>query len=73
MRGRAPLVECVFCGRRVPVDKATRFTKYSFSYYDERAGIRHRGVPETNHCCPSCARHRSIRNQRPMRGRPKLR
>ena len=73
MRGRAHLIECCFCGRRVPVDKATRFMRSSFSYYDEAVGIKHKGFLQTQYCCPSCARHRGIKNDRPMKGRPKRR
>lgn len=73
MRGRAQPIECCFCGRRIPFDKAVRFTRYSFSYYDERAGIRHKGVPETAYCCLACGRHRQIDDQRPHTGMPKRR
>jgi ribosomal protein S26 len=73
MRGRAQLIECCFCGRRIPEDKAIRFTRYGFSYFDERAGISHRGVPETNYCCPSCGRHRHIKDLKSRVGRPKYR
>ncbi|MFH0987234.1 MAG: hypothetical protein V1911_04310 [Candidatus Micrarchaeota archaeon] len=73
MRGRARSIRCCFCGRTVPVDKASRITRYSFSYFDERAGISHRGNPYTAHCCPSCARHRSVKDQRPRVGMPKKR
>ena len=73
MRGKAQLITCVYCGRRVPIDKASRTTRYSFSYFDERAGIKHRGVGTTAYACPSCARHRSIKDQRPRKGRPKKR
>jgi transposase-like protein len=73
MRGRAPLTECCFCGRRQPRDKMVRFTKYPFSFYDERMGLQYRGIPETRHACPSCGRHRSIKDERPRKGRPKFR
>ncbi|NYZ80202.1 hypothetical protein H0N95_03070 [Candidatus Micrarchaeota archaeon] len=73
MRGRSETITCCYCGRRLPIDKASRTTRYSFSYFDERAGISHRGVPTTAYCCPSCARHRSVKDLRPRVGRPKLR
>jgi len=73
LRGRSSLITCVFCGRRVPVDKASRFTRYGFSYYDERAGLKYRGIPQTNYCCPSCARRKGVKSERPMKGRPKRR
>lgn len=73
MRGRAVLKECCFCGRRQPLDKMTRTVRYSFSFFDERSGVRHRGNPETVYCCPSCARHRRIKDLRPRKGRPKKR
>lgn len=67
------LKECCFCGRRQPVDKMIRFTKYPFSYYDDRLGIQYRGIPETRYACPSCGRHRHLKDEKPWRGRPKLR
>ncbi len=72
LRGRSQLIECVYCGRKVPVDKAIRTTVYSFSYYDPRMGLKHRGVGTTAYVCPSCARHRHIVDQR-GRIRPKKR
>ena len=73
MRGKCQLITCFYCGRKVPIDKANRTTKYSFSYYDERAGLKHRGVGTTVHVCPSCSRKRGVKNDRPMKGRPKRR
>ncbi len=73
MRGKSQLVTCYYCGRRVPIDKATRTRKSSFRIYDEKSGIKHRGYEETVYVCPSCARHRGIKNDRPMKGRPKKR
>ena len=73
MRGRAPTVECCYCGRRTPRDKATRFRKRNFGFFDDRYGIEYRGIEETEFACISCARHRGIKNDRPMRGRPKFR
>lgn len=72
-RGSTEVITCEFCGRRVPVDKASRVTRSSFSYFDERAGIQHRGFMRTVHCCPSCARHRTIDDERPRYGKPKRR
>ena len=73
MRGKSQLVTCYYCGRKVPIDKASRVTKYSFSYFDEKSGIKHRGYGETVYVCPKCARHRGVKNERPMKGRPKKR
>jgi ribosomal protein S26 len=70
-RGRSQLITCCFCGRRIPSDKAIRTTRYSFSYFDERAGLQHRGTPTTAYCCPACGRHRTIKDQRPRVGMPK--
>ncbi len=73
MRGRARLVECYYCGRKVPVDKAIRTMIRGFNYFDERVGLKHRGAGMTVYVCPSCARHRGIKDLRPKRGRPKKR
>jgi len=73
MRGKTELVTCYYCGRKVPVDKASRVTKYSFSFRDDKIGLNYRGYGETIHVCPKCARHRGIKNERPMKGRPKKR
>ena len=73
MRGKTQLVTCFYCGRKVPVDKASRVTKYSFSYFDEKSGIRHKGYGSTVYVCPKCARHWGVKNERPMKGMPKKR
>ncbi len=72
-KGRSQYVTCAFCGRRVPRDKAIRTTKRSFSYFDERVGLKHMGTYEKVWACPSCGRHRGIKDQKPRRGRPKKR
>ena len=63
-KGRAATVQCAFCGRAVPIDKATKIRRFSFSYFDEKAGIKHRGAPMYDHVCVKCARRRGVKDQR---------
>ncbi|MBS3060011.1 MAG: hypothetical protein J4432_00700 [DPANN group archaeon] len=73
MRGKAKLISCTYCGRRVPVDKANRIRTTNFRYSDDRTGLNYFGGFDTARCCPSCARHRHVKNLVPMKGRPKRR
>ncbi|RLG20648.1 hypothetical protein DRN74_04985 [Candidatus Micrarchaeota archaeon] len=63
-RGREELKTCIYCGKRYPISKMIRTTKYSFGYYDDEAGIKYRGQPMTVYVCKSCARHRGIKDER---------
>ena len=63
-KGRAASVQCCFCGRNVPIDKATKVKRSSFSFYDERMGIKHRGSIIYDNACVKCTRRRGVKDSR---------
>jgi len=67
-KGHATTVQCAFCGRSTPRDRASKMRRFSFSVYDERAGIKHRGAATYEYACPKCARRRGVKDSRQRQG-----